>query len=84
MKTYTKEEIRTMAEHALNAACESIQDALGQTDGGMAGMYFSGSTEEVVIAIFESYIRTEINFFDHEKPHNAHCPAVDGFGCHCP
>jgi len=38
---------------------------LGREDGGIAGMYFSGVTEEVVMSIFKSYIRTEINFAEH-------------------
>lgn len=79
MKTYTQNEIHAMAEHALNAACLSIQEAIGQTSGDIAGIYFSGSTEEAVLAIFESYIRSEVNFQDH----GANCPAIDGLGCHC-
>lgn len=62
MKTYTKAEIQAIAEQALNAACESIQDALGQTDGGIAGIYFTGENEDMVLSILKSYIHTEINF----------------------
>jgi hypothetical protein len=62
MKTYTQEEIHTMAERALDAACLSVQDDLGQTDGGIAGIYFSGHREEVALDILKSYIQTEINF----------------------
>jgi hypothetical protein len=63
MKTYTQNEIHMMAENALSAAILSIQDELGQTDGGVAGIYFSaGYREEVILDILKSYIRTEINF----------------------
>ena len=62
MKTYTKAEIQAIAEQALNAACESIQDALGQTDSGIAGIYFTGENEDMVLSILKSYIHTEINF----------------------
>ena len=62
MKTYTKAEIQAIAEQALNAACESIQDALGQTDGGIAGIYFTGENEDMILSILKSYIHTEINF----------------------
>ena len=47
----TKDEIQKLATDAydaalhaaLNAACRHIQDSLGVTDGGLAGVYFSGS-----------------------------------------
>lgn len=65
MKTYTQEEIHAMAERALDAACLSIQDDLGQEDGTIAGIYFSGHTEEVALDILKSYIQTEINFAGH-------------------
>jgi hypothetical protein len=60
MKTYTQDEIHIMAENALNAAILSIQDELGQTDGGVAGIYFSGDREDAALSILKSYIRTEI------------------------
>ena len=62
MKTYKQDDIHMMAENALSAAILSIQDELGQTDGGIAGIYFSGHREEVILDIFKSYICTEINF----------------------
>jgi hypothetical protein len=65
MKTYTKAEIQAIAEQALNAACESIQDALSQTDGGIAGIYFTGENEDMLLSIMKSYIHTEIHFAKH-------------------
>ena len=62
MRTYTQDDIHMMAENALNAACLSIQDELGQTDGGIAGIYFSGIREDAALSILKSYIQTEINF----------------------
>ena len=62
MKTYTQDDIHMIAENALNAAILSVQDELGQTDGGIAGIYFSGHNETVALDILKSYIRTEINF----------------------
>jgi len=82
MKTYTQEEIHTMAERALDAACLSVQDEIGQTSGGLAGVYFSGNREEIILDILKSYIQTEINF-GCDKKHDPECPAVDGFGCYC-
>ena len=83
MKTYTQDEVHIMAENALNAAILSVQDELGQTDGGVAGIYFSGNREDIILEILKSYIQIEINFFGHEKHHASDCPAVDGFGCNC-
>ena len=66
MKTYTQDDIHMMAEYALNAAILSIQDELGQTDGGIAGIFFSSHREEVILDILKSYIRTEINFTEEQ------------------
>ena len=62
MKTYTQDDIHIIAENALNAAILSIQDELGQTDGGVAGIYFSGDKEEQILSLLKSYIQTEIMF----------------------
>lgn len=67
MRTYTQEEIHAMAERALDAACLSIQDDLGQTDGGVAGIYFDAHREAVILDILKSYIQTEINFAGHPE-----------------
>ena len=57
---YTESGIDSLAEDALNAACLSIQDALGQTDGGAAGIFFSGDAEEKIKEILREYVRFEI------------------------
>ena len=67
MRAYTQEEIRMIAEVALNAAIFSVQDDLGQTDGGVAGIYFSAHREAVILDILKSYIQTEINFAGHPE-----------------
>lgn len=59
--THNKE-IQLMAERALNAAIFSIQEELGQTDGGVAGIYFSGDKEHLITQILKDYITTEIMF----------------------
>ncbi len=61
MKIYTNDDVHLIAENALNAAILSIQDELGQTDGGIAGIYFSGDKEEEILSLLKSYIKTEIN-----------------------
>jgi len=82
MKTYTQDEVHIMAENALNAAILDVQSQLGKTNGGLAGIYFSGNREEIILDILKSYIQTEINF-GCDKKHDPECPAVDGFGCYC-
>ena len=59
---YTEDQIKTIAENALNAACLSVQQELGQTDGGIASIYFSGIREDAMLSILAGYIHTEINF----------------------
>lgn len=49
----------TLAEVALNAAVATIQDALGQTDGGFAGTYFSGHRGEFIRNLLRDYIAAE-------------------------
>lgn len=62
MKTYTQNEINNIADHAFNAAILNVQNFLGQTDGGVAGIYFSGDKEHLIMQILKDYIATEIMF----------------------
>lgn len=62
MKTYTQNEIAVIADHAFNHAILHIQNHLGQTDGGVAGIYFSGDKEHLIMQILKDYIATEIMF----------------------
>ena len=49
----------TLAEVALDAAVAAIQNALGQTDGGFAGIYFSGHRGEFIRNLLRDYITAE-------------------------
>ena len=62
MKIYTQDEINDIAEHAFNRAILHIQNHLGQQDGGVAGIYFSGDKEHLIMQILKDYISTEIMF----------------------
>lgn len=62
MKTYSENFIELLAQTALHSACEVIQEELGQTDGGVAGIYFSGDKEHLIMQILKDYITTEIMF----------------------
>lgn len=65
MKTWTKEQIEEIAEDALNAACLVMQDAIGQTDGGFASLYFSG--DHLIREILFDYISKEIQGLEFER-----------------
>jgi len=62
MKTYTKEEIRIIAENALHQACSYMQDEIGVKTGDYAGLYFTSEIGDEIHAIFDQYIRQEILF----------------------
>lgn len=50
-----------LIELALNAACEAIQEKLGQTDGGIAGIYFaSGEDRDSFDNAMRPYISAEL------------------------
>jgi hypothetical protein len=55
----TEHDIESLIEEALNAACLAIQDRIGQTDGGTAGMYFSGKNRDDFDTLFRQYIESE-------------------------
>lgn len=44
---------------ALDAACAVIQDALGQTDGGFASLYFDNGASDDIRRILRGYIAAE-------------------------
>lgn len=60
----TEKEINELADDALSAACLHIQQKLGQDDGGIAGVFFSGDMKEQVLDIFANYIQTELIYAD--------------------
>ena len=53
-KRLHEEDFKDIAINALHAACKSIQDAIGETDGGFASIYFSGN-EDHILDHFASY-----------------------------
>lgn len=59
IKKLTQDELNNTLEDALNAACAIIQNAIGQDDGGIAGVFFSGDNREKFDALFRQYIETE-------------------------
>ena len=74
----TQDEIRDLADDALNVACKHIQDKLGVPTGDVAGMFFSGPVDEQIRIILEGYIRSELNWMgvpcnpsDYVGPHDA-------------
>jgi len=62
MKTnLTPEQIAEIVESALNAACLSIQNDMGQNDGGVAGIFFGGDEEETFRELMTKYVNFEIS-----------------------
>jgi len=59
---YTEEGIAGLAAEALNVAVAHIQDQLGVDTGDFAGLYFSGTREQALEAIFKQYIEQEIHW----------------------
>jgi hypothetical protein len=51
-----------LADTALHAACASIQDALGDDDGGFASTWWSGGAWDEVVATLQEYAEAEIGF----------------------
>ena len=45
---------------ALNAACLAVQTEVGQTDGGLAGIYFSGCYATDFATLFKPYCESEL------------------------
>jgi hypothetical protein len=54
---WTDQQISELAEECLNDLCKKVQDRIGQTDGGYAGLYHS---DEQMVGFIEEYIRYEM------------------------
>ena len=52
---------REICETAMNVAVAHVQFSLGQTDGGYAGMYFSGSTP------WDDMVDTMVGYLEEER-----------------
>lgn len=66
-KTLAAKEVDEILDEALNSACLTIQQAIGQTDGGVAGMFFSGDNRETFIQLFRQYIDQEMQMAGDEE-----------------
>ena len=60
------EALRKLSEEALNIAVAHIQNNLGSTDGGYAGLWFDGGKEEksweTFVDVLTQYATDEQNF----------------------
>lgn len=52
--------VERMCEDALNAACLSIQERVGESDGGLAGILFSGSGKQALFDAISDYVWAEL------------------------
>jgi hypothetical protein len=62
----TNEDVRHLAEQALDEACRHIQDVIGVQTGDVAGIYFSGNNKDAIEAVLMRYINLELSFRDKE------------------
>jgi hypothetical protein len=62
----TNEDVRNLAEQALDEACKHIQDVIGVQSGDVAGIYFSGNNKDAIEAVLTRYINLELSFRDSE------------------
>jgi hypothetical protein len=62
----TNEDVRNLAEQALDEACKHIQDIIGVHSGDVAGIYFSGNNKDAIEAVLMRYINLELSFRDSE------------------
>jgi hypothetical protein len=62
----TEEDVRNLAEQALDEACKHIQDVIGVQTGDVAGIYFSGNNKDAIEAVLTRYINLELSFRDSE------------------
>ena len=60
------DQVRWLADQALNEACRHIQDALGVKTGDVAGMFFSGDNKYQIEEILREYISLELQIKSHE------------------
>jgi hypothetical protein len=74
------EQIYDLADHAANKAILHIQQHLGQTDGGFAGLYFSGDRWDDLLSILGDYIKAEIDNTtdDYERSYGPQSQAPKG------
>lgn len=79
-----RDEREIMIEGSLDAACLSIQDAIGQTDGGLASMFFSGPNGDRFRELMDRYLDDELRFWEDILPAAQEpatpriiCPAAD-------
>lgn len=59
IKILSEEEIADAIEAALNAACFEIQEKIGQKDGGIAGVFFTGECRDRFDTLMRQYIELE-------------------------
>ena len=62
----TNEDVRNLAEQALDEACRHIQDVIGVQTGDVAGIYFSGNNKDAIEAVLMRYINLELSFRESE------------------
>jgi hypothetical protein len=72
LKPVSKTQIEIIVEDGVNAMYAAIQEKMGQTDGGVAGVYHSGSeVEAMLVKFFQEYVKTEIRLDEADEEDEA-------------
>ena len=61
-----EDNVRDLADQALNEACRHIQEVIGIETGDLAGMFFSGENKDLIEEILREYINLELQVRSHE------------------
>ena len=62
----TEDNVRDLADQALNEACRHIQEVIGIQTGDVAGMFFTGENKDLIEEILREYISLELQIRSHE------------------
>ena len=62
-----KKKADLLADEVLNDMVASIQDRIGQKDGGFAGMHFEGEKWDSLVGLISEYIQKELTNLDNER-----------------
>jgi hypothetical protein len=62
-----EDNVRDLADQALNEACRHIQEVIGIDTGDLAGMFFTGENKDLIEEILREYISLELQIKSHES-----------------
>lgn len=60
--------VQRLVEQALNAACKTVQDELGQATGDVADRFFSGDQGALINGVLARYVLVELTLLQNPLP----------------